>query len=324
MMRFKNFLSESKVYADLKHNDLTKRGGGRLQVFIDKVKDKEYFATKKGAVIITSPSPETLKAEMPSKGYSTTMKGKTDKGQSITLQYPKDFFKTPEFGGKGVGFGTAAEDRELSKLRNEIENAMKRDGLSVLPMKVGNKNVMVTGVQSTPGTPKSDFHLVDAAGNEVAWISHKDGSTAKDFQQYGGLTHSVFKNNSDVKKFMQDVASMYPDGLDRGNSVYRVVKDKKLINQSVWGVNYGKERGRDNVDEFHQGPMKIVKTGKFYSIKSRHQDTNGKLPKGNGYEAIFFARYTGDRPANVAGVTVKNARVGIFPIAKISTTSKKI
>ena len=53
MMRFKTFLSE-KVYADLKHNDLTKRGGYRVQVFLDKIKDKEYFATKKGAVIIAN------------------------------------------------------------------------------------------------------------------------------------------------------------------------------------------------------------------------------------------------------------------------------
>ena len=314
MMRFKTFLSE-KVYADLKHNDLTKRGGYRVQVFLDKIKDKEYFATKKGAVIITDPTSEKLKAEMPSSGYNTMMKGRTDKGKNVTLKYPQDFFKTPEFGGKGVGSGTAAEDRELSGLRKEIENAMKRDGLSVLPMKVGNKTVMVSGVQSTPGTPKSDFHLVDAAGNEVAWLSHKDGSTAKDFQQYGGLTHKVFANNSEVKSFMLALAKKYPDGMERGTSAWRVAKDKKLINQSVWGVDYGGERGRNNVDEFHQGPMKIIKRGKLYAIQSRHQDTNGKLPKGDGYDAIFYARFTSDRGSKVAGVTVNNARVGIFPRA---------
>jgi len=319
MMRFKTFLSE-KVYADLKHNDLTKRGGDRLLAFIKKIDDKEYFATKKGAVIITEPDTETLKAEMPSKGFSKNMKGKTDKGKSINLKYPHDFYKTPEFGGKGVGSGTAAEDRELSGLRKEIENAMVRDGLSVLPMKVGKKTVMVAGVQSTPGTPKSDFHLVDAAGNEVAWLSHKDGSTAKDFQQYGGLTHKVFANNSEVKEFMLALAKKYPDGMQRGTSAWRWCKDKKLINQSVWGVDYGGKRGRNNVDEFHQGPMKVVKTGKVYSIQSRHQDTNGNIPKGNEYDAILYARFTSDRGSKVAGVTVNNARVGVFP--KASARSK--
>jgi hypothetical protein len=103
--------------------------------------------------------------------------------------------------------------------------------------------------------------------------------------------------------------------MERGTSAWRVAKDKKLINQSVWGVDYGGERGRNNVDEFHQGPMKIIKRGKLYAIQSRHQDTNGKLPKGDGYDAIFYARFTSDRGSKVAGVTVNNARVGIFPRA---------
>ena len=266
MKRFSTFMAEN-TFLQLQHNDLMKRGGYRLGVFTDKVKDKEYFATKKGAVMITSPSYKQLEAEMPVKGYSTTMKGKTDKGRSITLKYPHDFFKTPEFGGKGSGSGTAAEDRELKGLRNEMEAAMKRDGISVLPMMVGRKKVMAVGVETTPGVPKSDFHLVDAAGNEIAWISHKDGSTSKDFQQYGGLTNRVFKNNSAVKDFMNALLKKYPDGMQRGKSAYRTVKDKKLINQSVWGVDFGKARGRDNVDEFHQGPMKIKKRGKLYYIQ---------------------------------------------------------
>lgn len=314
MKRFSTFMAEN-TFLQLQHNDLMKRGGYRLGVFTDKVKDKEYFATKKGAVMITSPSYKQLEAEMPVKGYSTTMKGKTDKGRSITLKYPHDFFKTPEFGGKGSGSGTAAEDRELKGLRNEMEAAMKRDGISVLPMMVGRKKVMAVGVETTPGVPKSDFHLVDAAGNEIAWISHKDGSTSKDFQQYGGLTNRVFKNNSAVKDFMNALLKKYPDGMQRGKSAYRTVKDKKLINQSVWGVDFGKARGRDNVDEFHQGPMKIKKRGKFYYIQSRHQDTNGNLPKGEGYDAIFYARFTSDRGSNVAGVRVPFARVGVFPRA---------
>ena len=314
MKRFSTFMAEN-TFLQLQHNDLMKRGGYRLGVFTDKVKDKEYFATKKGAVMITSPSYKQLEAEMPVKGYSTTMKGKTDKGRSITLKYPHDFFKTPEFGGKGSGSGTAAEDRELKGLCNEMEAAMKRDGISVLPMMVGRKKVMAVGVETTPGVPKSDFHLVDAAGNEIAWISHKDGSTSKDFQQYGGLTNRVFKNNSAVKDFMNALLKKYPDGMQRGKSAYRTVKDKKLINQSVWGVDFGKARGRDNVDEFHQGPMKIKKRGKLYYIQSRHQDTNGNLPKGEGYDAIFYARFTSDRGSNVAGVRVPFARVGVFPRA---------
>ncbi len=323
MKRFATFMTEN-TFIQLKHVDLTKRGGSRLAFFRDKIKDKEYFATKKGAVMITSPSYKQLEAEMSQKGYSTVMKGKTDKGKAVTLKYPQDFFKTPEFGGKGSGSGTAAEDRELKGLRDEIEKTMKKDGISVLPMIVGKKKVMVVGVESTPGTPKSDFHLVDAAGNEVAWLSHKDGSTSRDFQQYGGLSHSVFKSNKSVQKFMSDLKTMYPDGFERGTSVYSKITDKKIVNQSVWGVDYGKVRGRNNVDEFHQGPMKIKKTGSYYSIKSKHQDTNGKVPKGNGYDAIFYARYSSERGATIGGIFVANCRVGVFPLASKTSKSKEI
>jgi hypothetical protein len=242
------------------------------------------------------------------------MKGKTDKGKAVTVKYPHEFHKTPEFGGKGKGSGTAAEDRELSGLRKEIERAMVKNGISVLPMIVGKKKCMVVGVESTFGTPKSDFHLVDAKGEAVAWISHKDGSTAKDFQQYGGLADKIFKNNKEVTSWMNALKKQFPDGMKSGDTAWRNVRSTTLIKQSVWGIDYGKDRGKNNVDEFHQGPMKIKKRGRNYIIQSKHQDNNGALPKGD-YKAIFYARYTGDRGANAGGVTVGTARVGVFAIA---------
>jgi len=313
MKRFSTFMAEN-TFLQLKHYDLAKRGFARVPVFVDKVKDKEYFSTDKGAVMITSPTWKVLDASMRVNGYSAMMKGKTDKGKAVTVKYPHEFHKTPEFGGKGKGSGTAAEDRELSGLRKEIERAMVKNGISVLPMIVGKKKCMVVGVESTFGTPKSDFHLVDAKGEAVAWISHKDGSTAKDFQQYGGLADKIFKNNKEVTAWMNALKEKFPDGMKSGDTAWRNVKDRKLALQSVWGIDYGKARGKNNVDEFHQGPMKIKKRGRNYIIQSKHQDNNGALPKGD-YKAIFYARYTGDRGANAGGVTVGTARVGVFAIA---------
>ena len=313
MKRFSTFMAEN-TFLQLKHYDLAKRGFDRVPVFVDKVKDKEFFSTDKGAVMITSPDWKTLDAEMRVNGYAKMMKGKTDKGKNVQVKYPHEFHKTPEFGGKGKGSGTAAEDRELSGLRKEIERAMVKNGISVLPMIVGKKKCMVVGVESTFGTPKSDFHLVDAKGEAVAWISHKDGSTAKDFQQYGGLADKIFKNNKEVTSWMNALKKQFPDGMKSGDTAWRNVKDRKLALQSVWGIDYGKARGKNNVDEFHQGPMKIKKRGRNYIIQSKHQDNNGALPKGD-YKAIFYARYTGDRGANAGGVTVGTARVGVFAIA---------
>jgi len=313
MKRFSTFMAEN-TFLQLKHYDLAKRGFARVPVFVDKVKDKEYFSTDKGAVIITSPTWKVLDASMRVNGYSAMMKGKTDKGKAVTVKYPHEFHKTPEFGGKGKGSGTAAEDRELSGLRKEIERAMVKNGISVLPMIVGKKKCMVVGVESTFGTPKSDFHLVDAKGEAVAWISHKDGSTAKDFQQYGGLADKIFKNNKEVTSWMNALKKQFPDGMKSGDTAWRNVRSTTLIKQSVWGIDYGKDRGKNNVDEFHQGPMKIKKRGRNFYIQSKHQDNNGALPKGD-YKAIFYARYTGDRGANAGGVTVGTARVGVFAIA---------
>jgi len=302
------------TFLQLKHYDLAKRGFARVPVFVDKVKDREYFSTDKGAVMITSPTWKTLDAEMRVNGYSAMMKGKTDKGKAVTVKYPHEFHKTPEFGGKGKGSGTAAEDRELSGLRKEIERAMVKNGISVLPMIVGKKKCMVVGVESTFGTPKSDFHLVDATGEAVAWISHKDGSSAKDFQQYGGLADKIFKTNKEVTSWMNALKKQFPDGMKSGDTAWRNIRSTTLIKQSVWGIDYGKDRGKNNVDEFHQGPMKIKKRGRNFYIQSKHQDNNGALPKGD-YKAIFYARYTGDRGANAGGVTVGTARVGVFAIA---------
>ena len=302
---------ERTMYADLKHNDLTKRGGSRLDVFLQKLKDGEEFLTKKGAIILDKDSLKGREDLFRKGGFSDTFKGRFN-GKQFSVSYPKDFFKTPEFGGKGIGFGTQAEDRELSQLRKHIESAMEKEQSGVLQMIVGKRTVTVAGVESTPGVPKSDFHLLDDKGNEVAWISHKDGRRPQDFQQYGGLTNAIFKNHPEVTKFMEDLKKKYPDGLPPRTSVMRLVKDRKLANQSVWGVDFGKTRGRNNVDEFHQGPMTLRKVGQKYKIVSNHYDTNGSVPT-DGYACIFFARYTTDRGANIAGLFMPNARIGVFP-----------
>ena len=179
--------------------------------------------------------------------------------------------------------------------------------------------MVVAGVESTPGVPKSDFHLLDDKGNEVAWLSHKAGKSARDFQQYGGLSNKVFRNNSDVDSFVTKVKEMFPDGFQRKQSVYRIVKDNSIINKSVWGVDYGRRRGRNNVDEFHQGKMELVKKGKYYTIKSVHFDSNGSIPK-EGYTAVYYARFTSDMDS----LGVKNSRIGVFALAQMPTTAKKI
>ena len=67
-----------------------------------------------------------------------------------------------------------------------------------------NKQGNVTGY-----SPKADLVLVQKNGNklqDVAWFSHKDGYRANHFQQWGGVSHFVGKDETldifpEIRKF---------------------------------------------------------------------------------------------------------------------------
>tara|TARA_R110000772_G_scaffold130100_13_gene238374 strand:- start:115 stop:1095 length:981 start_codon:yes stop_codon:yes gene_type:complete len=326
MLSFKDFLLEIKnMYAILKHNDLTKRGGDRVNVFLDKVKSGDKFLTNKGEIIIDKKHLSDLETKMRNPGFSMLLQSKL-KGNSVAVHYPKDFYKTPEFGGKGIGFGTAAEDRHLILFRKKLEDQMIKDKTGVLKLKVGGRIVEIVGIESTPGVPKSDFHLVDFKGNPVAWLSHKDGTKASQFQQYGGVTKdwSLLKNIADMNKFLNDVKKIRPIKLERGDSIFRLVKDNKISKIAIWGPDFGKARGINNVDEFHQGEMKLkLIANDVYEIVSIHKNINGQVPgkAGSGnYTPIFVARFTSDR----GGLGIQNARIGIFARDYVSSKATEI
>lgn len=313
-------------YNILQHNDLTKRGGERLNVFKEKIKNGDKFITTKGEVVLDKKQVFSLDA-MNVSGFSATFTGKV-KNAKVKLEYPKDFYKTPEFGGKGAGSGTAAEDRYLTEFRKAIQDEMIKAKKNYLLVKINGRTIHLADIISTPQTtrraPKADFSLLDENGKQVGWISHKAGSKPTDFQQYGGLSDEAFSNNPEVKKFMDDIIKLYPKGLTSGSSLMRKAKNKDVILKSVYGTDYGKAPGVQNVDEFHQGSMKLSKSGQSYTITSTHKGTNGDIPKGGGYDCIYFARYTSDRGANIAGKFIGNARVGVFPLGKAVKTTVEI
>jgi len=329
MLRFKEYLREK--YVDLKHSDLTKRGGARTKVFVQKVKDEEPFMTKKGAVVLDKDQLPDIEKGMETRGYNDTLKGKkTVDKKSTTVRYSKEFLKTPEFGGKGEGFGTKAEDAYLKMFVKELDAIFQKENQPIIKLRINGRTVECAGIISTPQkgrrAPKSDFSIVDSLNNEVAFLSHKAGGKPTDFQQYGGLSDKAFADNEEVKAFMDALNKEFPDGLARGQSAYRVAKNSKLINMSVYGIAYGGQAGHENVDEFHQGQMKLKKVAgdATYEITSTHKGTNGDPLDSGGYEPILYARYTGDRGANIAGTFVNNARIGVFPKAKAAKTAKEI
>lgn len=310
-------------FNQLKHNDLTKRGGARIEVFLQKIIDGDAFTTTKGAIVLDKDQHKDLKERMYAPGFSSELVGKIG-SRRAKVRYPHDFLKTPEFGGKGAGSGVAAEDAALRYFKARLEEVFAKEGERLIKLKIGGRVVYLTDVISTPNPggrdPKADFSVIGADGEtQVAWISHKAGRTASDFQQYGGLSDAVFQSDPEVKAFMNDVKDMAPDGLERGQSFMRVAKSAKLINRSIYGVDFGRSRGINNVDEFHQGNMNLVKSGGSYVIKSTHMGKNGDELSGD-YSPILYIRYDA-RPANAGGVSVKNGRVGIFPKKKAARTA---
>ena len=313
MKGFKRYSIYERVqYTPLKHNDLTKyikKGNTtRLDTFLDKIKKRKEFLTKDGEVIIKDSPPDRDEFMKPGfKASFNTTGGK--------MSYPGDFLKTPEFGGKGMGSGTAAEDRYLASFRAELERVMAEEQDGAIDMLVGGRKVNVSGVGQPKGTPKADFFLYDDEGEPVAWLSHKAGSKSNDFQQYGGLTPrgtaGAFERSKQVNAFIFKLTELFPNGMKSGDSVKREIKldrdGKDIVRKSIYGIDYGGKRGLNNIDEFHQGEMKLAKKGKYYVIKSNHSAENGYVPT-DDYKAIFYARYSSDM--NHFGIT--SMRVGVF------------
>jgi len=183
-----------------------------------------------------------------------------------------------------------------------------------LKVKIGNKYYAVAGAATTPGTPKSDFHLLNNKGIEVVWISHKDGSKAKDFQQWGGMSARAepeIASHPETQKFINDVKKEFGGVMPRATTVARPVKDKNLMGMSVYGNKYKSGKlGRQNVSILLQGPVKLVKSKNYYELQSNHTSINGDIMTGD-YAPVFMAIYKGDR--NNFGV--KGARFAIQPKA---------
>lgn len=301
--------------------------------FINKVKQGDVFSTvSKGEVTIPKDQLNLVEFFMtvdngyPKPGTSTPIM--TSKGE---LTIPKDFLKTGEFGGRGAGSGTSAETMAMNYFNDNLNAILTRLKTSYVNLRINGRTVKCAAMVKTEGKyqgrePKSDMTIVDNKGVPVAFISHKAGRSAKDYQQYGGLSYAQYQSNKDIQAFMDTVIETTGGELSTGQSYYRPIKDNRLIREAMYGPEYSRRTPSiSNVDEFHLGNMDLRGSGKGpYRIESVHKGTNGEVPGGE-FQAVFFARFQGSRgDARAGGRVLKKARVGIFPLAKISGTSVKV
>jgi len=290
--------------ASLSPAQLNKRNN--LDVFIQKLANKEPFVGtgQTEPNIVLEPDPEAL--EQLRQGKFPAVFTGVD-GQQYRLSQLE---KTAEFGGKGTGFGTRIEDAELASLQAQLLD-LKGDNPEIT-IRVGDRDVSVADVVTTQGTPKSDFHFVNSQGDSVAWVSHKDGSMATHFGQWGGMSDRemlpVYNANPDVKaevsQFIQDVKALVGDEMPRATTIARPASELfQMI--SIYGNGFGGNRGPQNVDVILQGPVTISNG----QLVAPNMHSNGEPVKG-AFEPAMMAMYKGDR----SNFGIKGSRFSMYPI----------
>lgn len=212
---------------------------------------------------------------------------------------------------EGRTAGLDVETKAISDLTSAIIKAMSVSG-GPISVRVNGRTVKgVVQVLKTAGTPKSDFHLADANGKILVHISHKMGSTPRDFQQWGGVTEERILNHSEVQKFAAACRALYGERIPNGESVYTEIKDKDLMMMSVFGINFDKSGIDENkVDVLLQGDpgLKQVSKGVFELTATGHVHYHGDVPDG-GFKPVLAMTYRSDR--NQLGI--KGARASIYP-----------
>mgnify|MGYP003136062973 CR=1 FL=1 len=316
MLTFKEYLSE--MYAKLSGPEMKKRSW-RNQIFIDKMKEGQPFALVSGKEVILKRDDNAIAAieAMVKANNFDNFKNLEFHAKTGNAKYKiSDFGKSPEFGGKGQGAGTAAEDRYLAAFREKIQKALRAEKQPTIPVRLKGRTVEVADVVTTPGQPKSDFHFIDGEGNEVGFFSHKDMT----FQQYGGITelNKKFPNHAEITSFVDDVKEL--TGGSMGNDSYmRPLKDSNLIKCAIFGVDYDTNTpSRQNCDMFLQGDVILKKQGGVYTVSSRgHYGNNGNIRGFRGNFAVTLFCRKGDR--NNFGITRARFMVAPYMLRRRST-----
>ena len=171
-------------------------------------------------------------------------------------------------------------------------------------LKVGSKVIPnCVGAMGAPGAssdPKADIVFLHYGTNNqlkiTGFTSLKDGSTAKDFQQWGGL--SSYKDDPEVQDFIETIKQRYPKGVPSGQGVGRDIKNRKLKVEAVYGPLYQTNRYNSDSCEFIiQGlPQGISSDGRLTTEGVIHTDSPSEMNKifSGGTDPIFLAR-KGDR-----------------------------
>lgn len=297
MKTFREYMAEN--YKKLTPSELLKPGReNRGVTVIKKIQNGDPFLLYNGGTVVIKPEKHVLElidAGLKQKSNAILnaifLTGKDNKRYKLS-----DFAKSAEFGGLGAGSGTRAEDAALTDLKEKLQATIEKENSPYIYIKIGNSVNKVSSVESTPGTPKSDFHMMDETGEMVFWISHKKGSRAYDFQQYGGMTELA--PHPDIDDFVKAVKAKLdnPSKFPMKVGFYRPVKSRDIMFKTLFGKNYkpGISDSVQNINVLFQGTMNLKRVGEkngigIYTITANHVLNHGQIPTGD-YECYYYVR----------------------------------
>lgn len=279
----------------------------RVEKFLEKFKNEELFTLVDGNVVklLYSCQIETwIKTENRKQLMRDILQ--TGNGNLIKLS---DLRKTGEFGGKSSDHATKVESHEIISINKQITEIKSQTSLEVINLKIHENVYSVSVCSKINGTPKADFSLSDSLGNEVVWISHKKGSKATHFQQWGGITEEGIKDHSEVENFAKTLSDKFPKGLCGGSTYVRFILDETLKHRSVYGIGYNKEPfGVQNVTAVIQGQIQLTRSDNIFNLTSNHIHCNGENITGQ-FEPVLGVRFTNDR----SQFNIPNSRFMIAP-----------
>ena len=308
--------------AGLSPTELAKRTN--LDIFLKRIEGKKSFTTANNggktvkinidyAKHIKKYGIESLKDKRGTILFETVNKSfslpNTPKGHVRLSQLYKD----SAFAGR-TQKTTKAEDKEVASLNEQLVKIMDSTGYDYVKVKVGKNTYTVTSVTKTKGNPKSDFSFVDTKGKPVGFISHKDGTSPKGFQQWSGTSQQNAKEiykHKETQDFINTLKGMFPTGMPNATTVGRKISSSKLKKMAVYGQDVGNgSTGVNNVDLVLQGPVKLKKVGSYYQLTSSYNPKSNGQPISGLYEPILLGVYKGDRSDH----GIKGARITINPL----------
>lgn len=195
----------------------------------------------------------------------------------------------------------AVETEQVVQTQTALKKIIKEYGQ--VKLKVGDAMFDVDDFAQVTGRPKADM-VFKYRGNSVIFVSHKKGSKAGDFQQYGGLASDLgIRTRSDTSRFQKiesflskldevlnavgvskDSQKRYDfNKLKKGSNFAQLIDDENIAYTVMFGKDYHtKKMGLNNCSILIDGdimftPVKDMGLNVFELTGSYHHMPNPEL-----------------------------------------------